>query len=181
MRLIILFLLSVLTIACQPESVKERAKVDYFFDLEAFMNQEIERLNEAQPRIEKRIVLSGKTEVKQFDSLDYERELAVFVKADINKVAWVDKYEADSSYQDGKLTKVTYTTKDKDLKTHLLEVSFEQGEVVHIHARGVTESVVADVYKDMDYWPGKGYTLSSAQSTVLSEETAVEVEAEFLE
>jgi len=181
MRLIAILFITCLICSCQPGPAEEQAEADYFFDLEAFMKGEMERLNEEQPRIEKRIELQGNTEVEQFDSLDYERELSVFAKADINRIAWQDKYQADSTYQDGQLTKVTYKAKDKDLKTHLLEVSFQNGEVAHIHARAATESLVANVYKEMDYWPGKGYKLASAQSTALSEETAIEVEAKFLE
>jgi hypothetical protein len=182
MRLPLFMILIALAVSsCQSSTSEKKVEADYFFDLEDFMKKEIDQLNARQPLVEKRIVLKDSNELKRLDSLDYNKELALFTKADINRVAWKDKYKADSLYQDEDLVKVTYQALDQDLKTHLLEVSFEKGKVTHVHARAITESIVADVFKDMDYWPGKGYKLTSTQSTALSTETAVEIEAVFIQ
>lgn len=150
-----------------------------FFDLKGYMQAEIQRLSEAQPRVLKRIAINGQSEEKNFDSLNYQKELDIFSRSDINKMAWLDKYKVDSTFQDGQLSRVTYTAQDKSLKTHLLEVQFSNGQVAGIHVRNQTESIVANVGQDMWYAPGKGYRLESGQSTALTKEKKVAVEVEF--
>lgn len=169
--------------ACQTEIAETTndLKEDYFFDLKSYIEGEITKLNEQQPEIEKSIQLRDKTEVKQFDSLNYKKELSVFSQADINKAAWTDKYEADTLYEQGTIAKISYQAIDPSLKTNLLEISFTNDNISHIYVKAITESLVANVYKEMNYWPGKGYHLVSAQSTVLSDTTAVAIDARFLE
>ncbi|MCO6487551.1 MAG: hypothetical protein J5I98_03985 [Phaeodactylibacter sp.] len=159
----------------------KHATPDAFFDLKGYMESEIQRLSETQPEVLKRIAIDGRGEEKTFDSLDYEKELDIFSRSDINKVAWLDKYRVDSVYQGGQLARLTYTSKDKDLKTHLLEVRFSDGQVTQVHVQNKTESIVADVGQEIWYQPAKGYRLASRQSTALTEEKEVEVEVEFLE
>ncbi|MCO6477553.1 MAG: hypothetical protein J5I94_13060 [Phaeodactylibacter sp.] len=180
-----LFYLALLALACSSCSGGE-GKVgvripDAFFDLKGYMENEIRRLSEKQPEVRKRIAIDGRAEEKTLDSLDYKKELDIFSRSGINKVAWLDKYQVDSTFRAGQLRQVAYTSKDKSLKTHLLEVQFSDGEVSQIHVQNRTESIVADVGQEMWYYPGEGYKLVSRQSTALTEEKKVEVEVEFVD
>ena len=152
---------------------------DAFFDLKGFMESEAQHLSQTQPRALKRIAIDGQSEEKVFDSLDYKKELDIFSRSDINKTAWLDKYQVDSLFQDGKLQLVRYTSQDKSLKTHLLEVKYSGGQVSEVHIQNRTESLVADVGQELWYRPGQGYALSSRQSTALTKEKEIEVEVEF--
>lgn len=168
--------------ACSGGSEEPAVRIpDAFFDLKGYMEEEARRLSEEQPEALKRIAIDGRSEEKTFDSLDYKKELDIFSRSDINKTAWLDKYQVDSMYRDGRLRQVTYTSKDKSLKTRLLEVSFSGEQVAQIHIRNRTESIVADVGQEMWYYPGEGYKLESRQSTALTAEKKVEVEVEFVE
>lgn len=166
--------------ACSRDGEKPAVRIpDAFFDLKGYMAGEIERLSENQPEVLKRIAIDGRSEEKKFDSLDYRKELDIFSRSDINKTAWLDKYQIDSTFQDGQLRQVTYTSKDKSMKTHLLEVGFSGKQVSQIHIQNRTESIVADVGQEMWYYPGAGYKLLSRQSTALTQEKEVMVEVEF--
>lgn len=179
------FLLSsiLLCISCQKNSTTDdnTNSPEYFFNLKAFIDSEISRLSSLQPKVEKRIVLKGQSEVQQFDSLQYDQELALFANADINKVAWVDKYQGDTIFANGHLEKIAYTAKDSDLRTQTLEIAFDQNQQVsQVYIVASNESMVANVRKEMYYWPEKGYRLLSAQSTSLSTPTEVEIEMTFI-
>ncbi|MCB0566038.1 MAG: hypothetical protein KDD01_16835 [Phaeodactylibacter sp.] len=150
-----------------------------FFDLKGYIEGEAKRLSEIQPEVVKRIAIDGQKEEQDFDSLDYSKELNIFSRSDINKVSWLDKYKADSTFQNGQLRQVTYTSKEKGLKTQLLQVQFADGEVSKIHIQNKTESIVADVAQEMWYDPSHGYRLESRQSTALTKEKKVKVEVEF--
>jgi len=181
-RLIPVCIILLAAAACSDSnSPKKAALPEAFFDLKGYIQGEARRLSETQPNVVKRISIDGREEEKAFDSLDYQKELDIFSRSDINKTAWLDKYQVDSTFRDGQLAQTTYTSKDKSLKTRLLEVQFANGKVSEIHIQNQTESIVADVGQEMWYRPGKGYRLESGQSTALTKEKKVTVEVEFVE
>jgi hypothetical protein len=165
--------------ACQMRESAESGGPKPFFDLKGYINAQIEALNALQPTLEKRIQVDGQNETQELDSLDYEKELRMFLRSDINRKAWFDKYEVDSTFENGTLESVRYTTDTEDLKTSLLEVEYEQGEVSRIYIENKTESVVADVRQELLYEPGQGYRLFTAQKTAMSSEQEVIVEVEW--
>jgi hypothetical protein len=175
---LLLFPLLLLT-ACQMRENAISGGPKPFFDLKGYMNAQIEDLNARQPALEKRIQVDGQKETQQFDSLDYAKELSMFLRSDINRKAWFDKYTADSTLQNGNLQSIRYTTDTRDLKTRLLEIEYEQGEVSRIYIENKTESVVADVRQELLYEVGKGYRLFTAQQTAMSAEQEVIVEVEW--
>ncbi|MCB0570573.1 MAG: hypothetical protein KDC66_12445 [Phaeodactylibacter sp.] len=176
----ILALLVVIT-ACEKETGANRnGRPQAFFDLKGYIQKETQRLSSQQPRVLKRISIDGEQEEKTFDTLDYSKELAIFSRSDINKTAWFAKYQADSTFSQGQLQQITYAAKDKKLKTRLLEVRFDgQGAVSDIHISNVTESLVADVRQDLAYQPAEGYSLTTRQSTALSDEKEISVVVKF--
>lgn len=60
----------------------------YFFDLAGFFKQEIQQLNDKGVKAQKEVKYNDKQDVLQNQKLDYEKELAVFVHSDINKLSW---------------------------------------------------------------------------------------------
>ena len=183
MRYIVTFLLFFLLQSCLSTTEQEDNKPNFFFSLENYFEKEIARLNQEQPKVSKRITLEGKEEVKEFDTLDYQKELITFSNADINKIAWQDKYQADTTYTtDGKMQHISYLAKDNKLKTQKITIQYTQeGEIEEIYIKATTESFVADVYKELYYKPTTGYRFTSQQSTNISKPTVVEVEALFME
>ena len=179
-QLVLLTLSSILLLsACQMRESAKSGGPTPFFDLKGYMNTQIEDLNERQPTLEKRIQVDGQKETQQLDSLDYEKELRMFLRSDINRKAWFDKYKADSTLENGNLQQIRYTTDAEDLKTQLLEIQYEQGEVSQIYIENRTESVVADVRQELLYEVGKGYRLFTAQQTAMSSEQEVIVKVEW--
>lgn len=167
--------ISVLLYACQEPSTAPANQAGPFFGLKAYMEEQVEALNQEQPEVRKAILVDGQRETQQFDSLDYQTELKTFINSDINRKAWVDKYEADSTFEGSQLKQVTYKATATDLKTQLLRVKFDEGKVSDIYIENRTNSIVADVRQDLHFQPEEGYRLFTAQETVLSEEQEIEV------
>jgi len=178
-RTALLLLPTLLLSACQMRQSAEGSGPKPFFDLKGYMEEQIEELQARQPMAKKRILVDGQREAHRFDSLDYEKELRMFLRSDINRKAWFDKYQADSSFQAGQLKSVRYTTDAEDLKTRLMEVDYADETVERIYIENLTQSVVADVRQELLYQPGEGYRLFTAQQTALSTEQEVEVEVEW--
>ncbi len=172
-------LTTLLHTSCEEQVAAVANQPDPFFDLEAYIEEQISDLNQKQPKVRKTISVEGQKETQQFDSLDYRTELKTFLNSDINRKAWIDKYKADSTFEGSQLRQVTYKATGEDLKTRLLRVQYEQGKVSDIYIENRTNSLVADVRQDLHFQPGQGYRLVTTQETVLSEKQEIEVEAKW--
>lgn len=167
--------------ACQPQRTSSGDEPTPFFDLLAYIDAEAEALNEQQPKVRKRVVVQGQEETQVLSEVDFSEELKVFRRSDINRKAWIDKYQADSTFEQGQLVQARYVAIDSSLKTRWLEVQYnEEGEVQAVLIRNRSKSPVVNVRQDLSYRPGKGYRLVTAQSTALSREQEVVVEVEQL-
>jgi hypothetical protein len=179
-RLALLVLIaSFLLHACQEQTAPTVDQPDPFFDLKGYMEEQVEALNQKQPKVRKTILVDGQRETKQFDSLDYRTELKTFINSDINRKAWVEKYKADSTFEGSFLKQVTYNSTANDLKTQLLRVQYKDDKVSDIYIENRTNNIVADVRQDLHFQPQTGYRLLTTQETVLSEAQEIEVEVEW--
>jgi len=176
---LILAISALVAAACsRAETGRDAPKA--FFDLKGYMQQEMQRLAELQPKGVKRISLNGKSETHDFDTLDYEKELEVFSRADINRVAWLDKYEVDSIFQDGQLAQLRYRAKEDKLKTRFMEIQYgPSSQVAAVLIQNHTKSMIAEMQQTIEYRHDKGYRLENRQPTLFAKEKQLGIEVQF--
>ena len=170
----IIFLL--LLIGCTPDVVITDNQP--FFDLKAFFESELPKLNQAR-QVKKTITYDNRTDEKILatSNLNFEDELQIFINSDINRSAWVDKYDVDSTLNDlGQLSQISYTVNDPKLKTQLLEISFENNQATKITIENKTGSYLSSSSQQLFYESGKGYKIASNQSLILFSDQALKVE-----
>ncbi|MBV6652403.1 MAG: hypothetical protein KI786_01520 [Mameliella sp.] len=158
--------------AAEPSSSQSAGP---FFNLTDYIEGQIFELNKEQPKVQKVISIDGQQEAKVLDSLDYRTELKTFLNSDINRKAWVDKYDVDSIFENSNLKQITYKANTEDLKTQLIHIRYEEDQVSEVYIENRTFSLVADVSQDLHYEAGIGYRLVTTQKTVLSDEQEIEV------
>lgn len=168
--------------ACGTENAvsDQTVSATSFFKLEAYFNQEIARLDSIQPVLKKKVMLDGQTEEKRIESTDFEQELQIFRRSDINRPSWSDKYQIDSIQKNGNLQTIRYTAIDTSLNTRLLRVSFMDGEVDEIEIRNQSRSAIASTEQDLLYRPGRNYQIRSKQKTIGADERQVTIEVEIV-
>lgn len=172
-------LLCLLISGCEVDAVgKEQVP---FFDVKAFIAKEI-NANEAIKVYQKSIDLDGQEEKKELSQLDLANELAIFTDADINKVAWLDKYEVDSLFdQNGRLHHVHYKAKEERLNTRSLSVAFDSsGSVDSLFIHNASTSMVADSEEWLTYIPKTGYRIENRQKVTAQPEHALIVDVKFV-
>jgi len=183
-KIAFLFLLASLT-ACvnmSDQAAQNKLTKDRFFNLNDYFEQEIARLKENNQQVDKTIQINGETEQETLDSINFEKELAVFVNSSINKTSWIDKYQADSTFSDtGALTKIVYTATDEDLKTQQLTVDFENEQVQRIDITNRSGTTLAKMKQQLSYTPGEGYSIESSQDIVLFDNRNMVIEATFVQ
>ena len=139
--------------SCQTAIHKDAAiqKKEYF-DLKDFFNQEIARLEKSNDSFKKTVKIGDKSETQTPKEVDWKQELQIFVESDINKTAWFDKYQKDTTEN-----KITYTAQDDNLKIRSIHLHFanppytaqfmEEVEIIN-H----TENVLYESAETLKYW-----------------------------
>lgn len=177
-----LLVLTLCTCGPAPETNGEDGtplETNAFFDLESYLDAEIERLTENKVTADKTITLNGKTEAKDNATINYKNDLRLFREADINKPAWVDKYRADEQKLSGSHTKTTYTTLDSSLVVHRLMIEQDQGVPVRIEIDRKTGTVLSDGDHRLVYESGKGYSVATKQTNRFGDDVDAVIEVEW--
>ena len=166
--------------ACsQDQPAQETNIATPFFDLKAYFNQQVEHLQEEQPKIIKKVRIGESTEENALSEVDFEKELQIFQRSDINRPAWADKYEIDSTFASGKLQSIQYTAKDTSLTTRLLYIGFQEGDVNAIRVNNRTYSAIASTEQNLLYQAASGYRIESIQKTIGSDSKKVWIDVAF--
>ena len=181
-RLVWAALISLITLnACQttPQTKNQNNTALVFFDLKGYFQQEIQRLNEAQPSVVKIVAINDQTETKTLAALDFRNELNVFLQSDINRPDWFDKYRVDSIRQNGQLSALHYEALDNKLRTRAIDVVFNSQKVMEIRIKNGGQTLVASAVQDLVYQPDRGYSIVSRQHTALAKDKTLNIEVRF--
>lgn len=179
-QLLLVGLLALLTFHCQSSAeVRAGLEEKTFFDLRAFFEEEIARLQAENPKIKKEIEINGKTEQKTQEEVDFKKELAIFIRSDINKPAWKDKYGVDSVVVSNDLIRLDYIALDSTLKTRLLSIEFEDAAVNKVSITNKTDSPLIQSQQQLTFEPKKGYQIANQQDLSLSDDSQLRIVATF--
>jgi len=153
-----------------------------FFDLSDFMDKEIASKKNQVKKLRKTISLDGVTETKELKNFDFEKETELFRTADINKVAWLDRYETDSIfYKNGQLQQLVYQNITDDLRTKKMIIHFDTKNTIDsilIEQSGT--SVLAKSVQNLLYLPGSGYRIENQQDITTLDPHKLVVDVAFV-
>jgi hypothetical protein len=102
-------------------------EVEYYFDLNTLINNQIKMLTEDKAILEKRAIVNSDSAVTTFkpDSLEWSNELQIFLDADINKPALKGQYVVTDQKDPKSNLKIrSYTTNSKKLAVDWLKVYY---------------------------------------------------------
>jgi hypothetical protein len=85
-----ILLLSIISLSCSEQKDFTEKK---YFDLKGFSENLIVDLQKRKPEVRKVWQLASKVETKNSNVIDWQKELALFVEADLNKKAFLNSYE----------------------------------------------------------------------------------------
>ena len=173
-----------LFVACSGQNDASSVSNDIefpFYDLKSFFQSEINRLNKQQPSVEKKVAIQENIEQKTLEQLDYEQELQAFVDADINRVAWFDQYQIDTTFSQSQIQGLSYTALSEKLKTRTIQINFSKdGTIQQVQIYIGRKSSVAGSIKQLTYEPQKGYTIATTQSLIGTSDKEITLEVTFL-
>ncbi len=164
--------------SCEVES--PNVQHQSFFDINDFLKKEMTQLSKVKS-IKKKVAINGKIDEQVLENFDLEKDLTIFRNSNINKIAWLDKYDVDSTMNNaGQLTELKYIATDPKLKTRELTIYYADKKVNSITIKNISGNQVSDLQQNLRYNSMKGYSVESNQKVTLSEEQKLKVEVEFL-
>lgn len=172
----IIIITTLLWISCNRQS--DPGSISTYFSMEKFIGQEVETLTRNNTSIFKMASINEKEESKTQHNINWKKELAIFTSADINKPAYVGRYNVDS-LASGDTIIVQFSAQSKSFSTQLIKVHKVSGEVIKLEVELRDDNLIYDAYTDLVYETGKGYTIKSKQSTVFSKERDHLIQATF--
>jgi hypothetical protein len=179
---------AILLNACQ-ENIKEKP-INTYYDVEALINNQIEKLRNKDPRLAKTISIDGEVEkdTVSFDSLGWKNELEVFKLANINKPTLKDLYKASEKTKDG--VKVwSYTAEKQALGIEFLNVYFgSDSTLTKLEARynenNALYSSERNLEMDFENIAGESslskYKIYGKQKMVMKDEVTFSIESSVL-
>jgi hypothetical protein len=127
-KVIILLTFCALLSACNEE-IKEN-QVKKYFDLKGLIEKQIKTLNSQKPVVQKSVFMSDSLENQSVKTIDWAKELELFMQADLNKPAFIQSYQVDSSAMG-----VKYTLKETEkLPVKFLTISRAGEDGISIEA-----------------------------------------------
>lgn len=176
------FLLSVVLFsACVSTEINPPA-TNGFFDLSDFMEKDLADKKNQVKKLQKTIILDEVTETKHLENFDLRKETELFIASDINKVAWLDRYEADSIfYKTGQLKKLIYRNITNDLRTKSLIIHYDSKNTIDsilIEQSGT--SVLAKSVQKLSYRPASGYRIENQQNITALDPHKLVVDVKFV-
>jgi hypothetical protein len=169
---------------CSPDSPAVSTDKPFekllYFDIKGYFRQELKRLATISS-VTKTTEVNGVREKRVIAAPDFEKELTVFINADINKPAWSDKYSVDSLFnRNRQLAGLVYAALDEKLQIRQISVDFIDDQVRKITIQSAMHSSIADSRQQLDYDPEAGYSIESYQRIpFLSQENAFQVTVRF--
>lgn len=108
------FAVVMLVTACAPKANSVTESDGILPDIPAIIKADMS--NFSNNKLQKTVIVDNNSEVKNIDAPDWENELSLFLEAQINKPAWIDKY---SVIEKGNTT--TISAEDDDLIIRKIE------------------------------------------------------------
>lgn len=150
-----------------------------FFDLEAYMQGQIDSLQALNPEVRNTIELNDEVETHQLTDLNFEQELKLFQQADINKPAWVDKYEIEER-RENDAVRTYYNATDTTLAVQQMMVDQIGKKVAIVFIDRQTGSFLSQGSQTLVYRPTEGYEIATSQSSKVGGEIEGLVVVKFL-
>ncbi len=157
---IILFIATLLP-SCKPGNLQTDTSSKYF-DIKGYFEADTARLTKSNPLITKTVTHNGVTETKKLHIDNWGAELSLFIQSDINKPAWRESYNVDSS-----ATGLIYRAKTLDLKTQLIVINKQGDKIKWVMLYNSSKNYLYETNEKLSYFPDSLYIIQKHQKVRL--------------
>lgn len=145
--------------ACKPD-IKETGGQMAFFDLKGYFKADSARLTQLHPLVNKLVKHNDEAQKQQVHIGNWGEELSLFTQSDINKPAWRESYQVETSPG-----LVRYTAKDPKLITRRIVIHTDTitKKVKWILINNYTKNLLYTSAEKLSYFPDSLYQIDKKQ------------------
>ncbi len=144
-------------LAC-GDAEQPKVAAPQYFDLKAYFRQEAARLNKSQPLVSKTVSVNDSSEHKKIRISDWNKELANFSDADINKSAWTGMFKVLKSD-----SQEVYSSTDDKVLVKKLEITRKDNNISAIRIWLNTSNYLYNSTDTLTYIPDSLYEIRKMQ------------------
>jgi hypothetical protein len=170
---ILLGCILILFAACGNTTAPQNAPKKYF-DLKGYFEQEAMRLNKTKPLVYKTVKVNEATENKKIRIADWNKELANFIDADINKNAWQGSFKIERTADQD-----LFTSNDEKIVVKKLKITYKNDKITTIEILLNTSNYLYHSTDTLTYQPEKGYEIKKTQQIKLLNPKRYEIKGTF--
>lgn len=132
--------------SCGPDKLIQQQSISVYYDINGLVDDQATLLDSISPSLLKSAIIDGNEAIQEIAPTDssWEKELAIFKSADINKPILTDSYIALESVHTG-IKNIIYTSKYPEAtEVDSMSISFEENELkpLKIYARLSNENLL---------------------------------------
>jgi len=157
-RKILILALACGFISCNQErETTANARLSYF-DVKGYFSKEAHRLQQNNPTIKKTVSVNGTAENRELKITDWEKELAVFTNADINKASWQGEFKVTTNNQ---LT--VYSSANKKIPVKKISLTYQLSKLAKIEIIVESKNILFQSSDTLIYAPHRFYEIKKLQ------------------
>lgn len=161
MRKVALLLFGVLA-SCGGKDQSKPATAMQYFDVKGYFSKEAKTLSQRNLVINKTVIVNGATENKSLKITDWNKELAAFIDADINKRAWAGEF-SEVKTSNG----IVYTSNNEKVPVKKLIVDKKKERITAVTVIINNSNYLYTSSDTLRYYPDSLYQIRKAQHITL--------------
>lgn len=183
-----LLLISMLVLAACGNEPADVRKDTRFFDLAHFIEQQVNIMDSLQPQIRKRVKIGENQEEKIITETNWQKELELFVQADISKPAIQVSYQVEEA---GDQVRIYKAKEGENPNVKYIKAQFDKasGQIVSLEAHISKSNYL--YHSEKKIWlqcrlnsqrksQVASYRIAGTQKLIFNEQVPYQIEAEVL-
>jgi len=158
-------ILFVFALGCFGCNQREESKANtnlLYFDISGYFKREATRLKKINPEIVKVVSVNGTAEQRKLRITDWDKELAIFSNADINKASWKGSFKIEKAeYTE------SYTSNNKRISVKKVLVYKDNSKVKKLEIIITNKNILYSSGDTLLYYPDSLYQIKKHQKIKL--------------
>ncbi|PWS26056.1 hypothetical protein DHW03_18595 [Pedobacter yonginense] len=159
-----LFVFALALFSCNQRKESEANTDLLYFDVKGYFKKEISRLQKQKPIVNKMVIVNGASENKALVIQDWNKELSVFIDADINKTSWKGSFQTSKNNLEE-----NYTSSNKKIPVKSIRVEKDGARIKKVEIFIANKNILYTSNDTLVYYPDSLYQIKKQQKIKLLE------------
>jgi len=174
-----LLLAILFAVGCSNPTKSDNLPDNTYFDLKAYFLSEIDRLEQLNPTVEKKVLVQEQEESKEVADIDWRKEFQIFLKNDLTKPGYKGKFDVtENESSDGSKT-TTYKAIKAATDIQQVDIYSKNDQINRVLIQRHVDNTSLSSKQTLEYIPDSVYVIKNSQQIAVMGKEATEVIGKF--